>query len=286
MADAAVVDQTQSVSTTTDTTKGSETTTTDQSKTDQTQRPDPAQGTKGGDDVEKRFKGIQADLAKERKARQGYEQKLQQQDIQYKAELAAERKRIAALAGINVPSPEEAEADDIRQRLGKVATSEWLLSQLGISKEELADFKAAREDRSRLSDMEKHYWGKHGQLMVSQVTKALAKEYGGELTKRQADTIAQAYVLRAQADPEFLQRHEDGDDALVTDFAKEWLEDWYEPARRRITATEVDRFRRVPSGKDRNLVTTGEKKIDVNDAKQVEDLLVAGFKERGGQFRR
>ena len=88
--------------------------------------PEPAPGNKGGDDWEKRFKGIQGDLSKERKARQGYEQKLQQQDIQYKAELAAERKRIAALAGINVPSPEEAEADDIRQRLGKVATSEWL----------------------------------------------------------------------------------------------------------------------------------------------------------------
>ena len=285
MANDAAVDQTQNVSTTADTTK-SETTTTDQSKTDATQRPDPAQGTKGGDDVEKRFKGIQADLAKERKARQGYEQKLQQQDIQYKAELAAERKRIAALAGINVPTTEEAEAEDIRQRLGKVATSDWLLSQLGLTKEDLADFKTAREDRSRLSDMEQHYWGKHGQSMVGQVTKELAKEYGGELSKRQIDTITQAYVLRAQVDPEFLSRHEAGDEKLITDFAKEWLEDWFEPAKRRITATEVDRFRRVPSGKDRNLVTSGEKKIDVTDTKQVEDLLVAGFKERGGQFRR
>jgi hypothetical protein len=40
----------------------------------------------------------------------------------------------------------------------------------------------------------------------------------------------------------------------------------------------------VPSGKDRGIVTHGEKKIDVNDAKAVEDLLVKGFRERNGEF--
>jgi hypothetical protein len=30
----------------------------------------------------------------------------------------------------------------------------------------------------------------------------------------------------------------------------------------------------------------GEKKIDVNDPKAVEDMLVAGFRERGGTFGR
>ena len=74
--------------------------------------------------------------------------------------------------------------------------------------------------------------------------------------------------------------------ALVKEFAKQWIEDWFEPARRRITASTLGQHRPVPSGKDRGLVTQGEKKIDVNDAKAVEDILVAGFRERGGAFTR
>ena len=238
--------------------------------------PEPAPGTKGGDDWEKRFKGIQSDLATERKARQQYQQQLQAQETRYKAEIEAERNRVRALAGVNVASPEEAEAEDIRQRLSKVATPDWLLKQLGLTKEEIAEFKSAKEDRARLSDIEKHYWGKHGQNMTKQVATALAKEYGGDLTERQIKTITRAYVLQAQEDPEFLRRHEDGDESLVTDFAKEWLEDWFEPARRKITATEATRFRPVPDGKGRSIVNHGEKKIDVNDNDAVMDFISKG----------
>ena len=227
MADDQVVDQTQSVSTTTDT-KNAETTTTDQSKTNATQRPDPAQA-KGGDDVEKRFKGIQADLAKERKARQAYEQRLQEQETRYKSELDAERRRVQALAGVKTRTPEEAEADEIRTRLAQVATPDWLLQQLGLTKAELEDFKAARDDRSRLSDVERHHWAKHGEAMVGKVKDLVAKEYG-DLTPRQVERITEAYVFRAQRDPEFLDRHEKGDETLAAEFAKELLEDWYEPA--------------------------------------------------------
>lgn len=244
--------------------------------------PEPAPGTKGGEDWEKRFKGIQGDLAKERKARQAAEQAA----ATHRAEVEAERRRVAALAGVNVPTPEEAELEEVRKRAATALTPDWLLKQLGLTKEEIEDFKAAREDRKRLAELEGHVWGKHGESMVRDVTKELSKEYGGDLTKRQIDTITKAYVLRAQQDPEFALRHEQGDPALVTEFAKEWLEDWFEPAKRKVTSTEANRFRPVPNGKDRSMVNQGEKKIDVKDDKAVEDLLVAGFRERGGDFGR
>ena len=251
-----------------------------------TPNPAPAPGNNSGEDWERRFKGIQGDLAKERKARQEYEKRLQQQETTYQANLDAERRRVAALAGVNVTSPEEQEANELRGRLAKVATPEWLLSQLGISAEELQGLKAAQGDRQRLTDIERHYWGQHGDKMVKDVTTALAKEYGSELSKRQIDTITRAYVLRAQQDPEFLERHEAFDPTLIADFTKEWVEDWYEPAKRRVLSAEAGRFRPVPSGKDRSLVNQGEKKIDVNDPKAVEDLLVAGYRERSGEFGR
>ena len=247
-----------------------------------TPTPDPAPGNKGGDEWEKRFKGIQGDLAKERKARQQYEADLKAA----RAEVESERRRVAALAGVNVASPEEAEAEEIRQRFAKVITPDHLLKMMGLSKEEIDDFKASREDRQRLQAVEKQIWGKHADVMVRSIEKELSSQYGGELSKRQKSTIATSFVVRAQSDPEFLQRYEAGDEDLVKEFAKEWLEDWFEPAKRKITATEVDRFRRVPNGKDRNIVTQGEKKIDVKDDKAVEDLLVAGFRERGGEFGR
>jgi hypothetical protein len=247
-----------------------------------TPTPDPTPGNKG-DDWEKRFKGVTSDLQKERQARQRYEADLKAA----RDETAAERRRIQALVGVNAPSPEDAELDAIRSQAGKALTPEWILKQLGLTQEEFTEIKEARKDRARLSDMEKHYWGKHGTAMVADVSKALSKEYGGDLSKRQLDTITKAYVLRAQQDEAFLERHESGDPTLVEEFAKEWLEDWYEPAKRRITSQEAGRFRPVPNGQGRApLAGQGEKKIDVKDDKAVADLLVAGFRERGGEFGR
>ena len=247
-----------------------------------TPSPEPAPGTKGGDEWEKRFKGIQGDLAKERKARQQYESDLKAA----RAEVEFERKQKQALAGINVASPEEAEIAEIQLRASKALTPDWMLKQLGLTKEEIQELKAAKQDRERLSDIERHVWGKHGETMTRQVAAKLSKEYGGELTERQIKTVTRAYVLEAQENPEFLERHESGDEKLIEEFAKAWLDDWFEPARRKITATEAGRFRPVPNGKDRSIVNHGEKKIDVKDDKQVEDLLVAGFRERGGEFGR
>ncbi len=223
-----------------------------------------------------------ADLQRERAERK----RINDQHVTLQAELAQERRRVQALSGVTPVSPEDAEAEEVRNRFSQVITSDVLLKQLGLSKEEIADFKAMRAERSQLQETTNHYWQTHGRQMIKAVTAELSTVYGGDLTKRQTDQLTKAYVLRAQTDPEFLQRHEQGDPELAKEFAKEWAEDWFEPARRRVTATEVNSFRPVPNGKDRHLVNNGEKKIDVNDPTQVEDVLVAGFRARGNKFRK
>lgn len=229
--------------------------------------PAPAQVVTGGVDHEARFKGIQADLAKERKLRQTHEAAAR--DFQTKYE--AEQKRVQALAGLAPKSAGDAEAEAVRARFGE------LFPHLnGLTAEDIADMKEAKKDRERLQDLEKNYWGKHGKAMVGDVAKELSATYGGELTKRQTDQITQAYVLRAQSDPEFLERHESGDPTLVKEFAKEWVEDWFEPAKRQAIKSQVGQFRPVPNGQVRNIVNQGEKKIDVNNNDQVMDMLVAG----------
>ena len=228
--------------------------------------PAPAQATSGVDH-EARFKGIQADLAKERKQRQQYE--AQARDFQSKYE--AEQRRVQALAGVNPKSPADVEAEAVRARFGEIFPH-----LNGLTAEDIADMKAAKADRVRLQDIEKHYWGKHGKAMVGDVAKELSTVFGGELTKRQTDQITQAYVLRAQQDPEFLDRHEAGDPTLVKEFAKEWIEDWFEPAKRQAIKSQVGQFRPVPNGQVRNIVNHGEKKIDVTNNDQVMDFISQG----------
>lgn len=241
--------------------------------------PAPTQAT-GSADWERQRTGLTNDLAKERKQRQAFEA----QATQFQTELAAERRRVQALAGVTPQSAEDTEAAEIRARFGKVFNQEQLLEQLGLSKEDIEDMKAARAERANSQATSDHYWNRHAQSMVDSAASEIAKHYGGNLSEKQKATITRAYVLRAQEDPAFYERHENGDKTLAAEFAKEWVDEWFEPAKRTALAANVDRFRQVPGGKDRNIVNQGEKKIDVNDPKAVEDMLVAGFRERGGSF--
>lgn len=238
--------------------------------------PAPTQAN-GSAEWDKQRKGLTDDLAKERKARQDYEGRVKQ----YEIDLAAEKKRVQALAGVTPQTPDEADADEVRKRFTQ------LYPHLGgLTAEKIDRLMALADQQDQIQQTSNHYWSQHSRTMVAAVHSEVAAAYGGKLTDRQVDKITKAYALRANADPEFLQRHENGDPTLAKEFAKEWVEDWFEPARRQQTAAELSQFRRVPGGKDRSIVNQGEKKINVTNDKEVEDMLVAGFRERGGQFGR
>lgn len=225
-----------------------------------------------------RLKGMLADLQKERAARQKYEK----DHAAAMAELERERKRVLALSGIEPRTKEQEDEAQIRQRLE--ALYPWL-------KELTAeDIQAIRESRGQMDEIRNatlNTWQAHGTKMLSSVSAGIQKALGGKLSERQEARIHQAYVEEARNNREFLRRHEAGDPSLVEEFVKEWLEDFVEPGRRSALSTEVQQRRpRVPSGKDRSIVGSDNKPIDVKDAKAVEDVLVAGFKARGGAFGR
>lgn len=247
------------------------------STTEQNRIPPNPDGKKSGDDSDRRFRGLTADLQTERRQRQQYERDL----AAAKAELEHERQRIQALVGVSPKNKEEQDADAVRQAFAK-----YFPHLAELTAEEIAELRETKELAKSQSETSSHYWTQHAIQMRDGVVAEIEKVYK-TLSPRQKDQVTKAYVLRAQTDPEFLKRHEAGDRTLIQEFAKEWTDDWFEPARRNIASQDRERFRPVPSGKDRNLVDTdGGKKIDVNDPKAVEDLLVQGFRERGGQFRR
>ena len=242
--------------------------------------PTPAQ--KGGDD-DARYKGLIADLQKERKARQAAETAA----TTHRAEYEAERRRVAALAGIQPKSDEELEAEAIRGRFKQVITRDHLLEQLGLTEEDVQDLKASRAGRAELARATDRAWERQGRETIEAFESEIAKELGGEkLSARQTAALVSAFVQTCNADPALLARYEDGDRTLIKEFAQQWVEDWFKPAQRKAQAANVDRFRPTPGGKDRAVHAPGGKAIDPNDPKAVEDLLVAGFRERGGRFGR
>jgi hypothetical protein len=237
--------------------------------------------------AEERNRGILADLQKERKQRQEYEKQL----ASITSERDQERRRVQALAGINPQSGEEAEAEQIRQKLFQ------LVPVLGkLTDKQVDRLLKLADSGDSLEQATNHHWTTHGRQMLDMVTGAAEKSMGGKLSERQSNRIKAAYVQEAensQVDERgnavpgsFLYRHNMGDPTLIEEFIKDWNEDWFEPAKRNAQAGAVNQFRRVPSGRDRSIAQVGEKPIDVNDASAVEDLLVKGFRERGGEFGR
>jgi hypothetical protein len=266
-----VVDKNPDVSTTTDTKVGDTTTSGDATKKAAVTGTSPEKIR----DYDREIAGFKADLIKERKARQQYETDL----VAARAEVASERKRVQALAGVTPQSDQQVEEDAIKQRFAA------LYPHLADLTEE--DIKAIREQRAvagNLQETTQLFWRRHNHQVTADLRETLEKELGGKLSDRQMARVISEYVREAENNPEFLDRHENGDKSAISEFAKQLIEDWFEPARRKVTQQESQRFRPVPSGKDRGIVTQGEKKIDVNDPKAVEDLLVKGFRERNGEF--
>ncbi len=218
--------------------------------------------------------GYLRDLQAERKKRQDYES----QFTATRAELEQERRRVQALAGVNPVSPTDQEDEAIRAKLKA-------LGYPAFSQEDMDAFHAMRQNAAQMAETNSMIWRDKARQMTQAVESAVAKELGGdELTPRQIKAVRAAYVQAAEESPEFLDRHERGDMKLVEEFAKQWIEDWFEPARRKVTQQSVERFRPVPGAKDRSIPGAPGTKIDVTNDKAVAAFLEQGFRERGGRF--
>mgnify|MGYP001558141891 CR=1 FL=1 len=231
----------------------------------------PAPASKWEDDP--RAKGMLADLQRERRARQEFERRANEN-----ATLAAERHRqIAALTNNRTPTEAEVTDQAVRDRLDQ------LYPQLkGLTQDDIDALREMRQQSAQLTATVRHHWDAHSKRMMESVYEKVGAEIG-ELTPRQQRKIVAAYVADAEADPEFLRRHDAGDQTLIDEFVKAYIEDTVEPVRRKTIANEVNRSRAVPSGGNRTLPQLGGKPIDVNDDKAVMDFIM---ESRKGQFKR
>lgn len=225
---------------------------------------------------DERNRGILADLQKERKARQEFERQVQS----FKQQLEQQTRRVQVLAGVNPKSEDETARDEVLERLRAVNPA-----LADITADDLKSLREIRAQQTTLQAATEHHWMLHGEAMLTKVVDGVAKAFGGQLSERQLTRVKNAYVREAEDNPEFLARHDRGDQKLIDEFVKDWVEDFFEPARRHVTKSEVDRMRRVPGARDRSVAGGGApKKINYSDPKALEDALVASFREHGGEF--
>ena len=204
-----------------------------------------------------RTKGTLADLQKERKARQEYQDAV----AASKAEAAEWRRKVEALSGINPPDPKQADAELVRSKILELMP-------------ELADLGSINEMRTALEEQQVRGFADHSKRMISQIHGKIASEFGGDLNARQQQFVNAAYLYENQTNPAFHARHNQGDPTLIDEFVKDMIDNMVEPVRRKAATSEANRFRPVPGGRDRSTPIKGEKIL------KGEDMLRAHFKEK------
>ena len=158
------------------------------------------------------------------------------------AEIAEHKKRIAALAGVTPPNPQDAEAD-------KIAEAFFALPQFAhlkyLTPELLQSIAALVQDGASIQDARDHVWNAHTDRFLSRLDESFAGEIGVEtLTAGQQRKLHAAFgalIPDERADPDayatFKRRYEAGDQKLIDDFVTEYVADMLEPARRQATMT-------------------------------------------------
>ena len=246
------------------------------SSTDATAQAGKPAGQSGTSDAERAAKGQLEDLKKERQARQQYEKQSREQA----AQLQLLQRQIQALTGAAPKGQEDAEADAIKQQFFKYFPQYQKLDEKTIDK-----LLQATDRIGSLDALEQHVWGKHGQSMIDSVETEIAKAFDSEtLNAQQQEIVLALYRQRAESDPEFLTRHERGDKTLIKEFAAQFVESVFEPARRKAQAQAVSSQRPVPNGGQRSILGAGGKKVDLSNNDAFGAAMAAEFKANGGRF--
>jgi len=215
-------------------------------------------------------------LGEETTKRTAAEKRIQELESAYQQE----QRRVQALAGVSPQDPDAAELEEIRERFKQLRPDLAKLDEKSIDR--------LLQMAERFDEVEgsvQANWDAHGKRSFKTVTDKVEEAIGGELTQRQRVRLNDALVLTLYNDPQLKQRYDSGDQTLLDEFAKEWVEDWFEPARRKALANEVDRTgRKVPNGRGTGVTTTNKPKVDVNDPEQFKNALAGAFREEGGKF--
>lgn len=212
-----------------------------------------------------------------------------------KGQLEAEQRRTRALAGVETPSNEQVEEAEVRERFYKMFPH--MKSFENITPEQLQDVLDAAASARTTTETT---WARHTAEVFSTLESEVAEGLGVDaLTPKQKERLQNAYrqeVAKAvaareraykagdtgyDASSDALAQFERGDKESIQAFAKDYLGDWLEPAKRSVSRATLQRQRPVPRGeRSRAQVTQGVPEIDYNNEDAFKKALIDA--RRGG----
>lgn len=214
---------------------------------------------------------------------------------QLEQELAAERKRVQALAGVTPTDPDEANTERVRNAFFQMFPQFKHLASM--SEEQIQQLVQAPQQFQKQNDAELKQWQRHGNQQVGLIAERVAAAMGADsLTPRQTEKLRTTFSawIRAQASSELqatggresvtLQKYEDGDESVVDAFVKEYVEDFVAPARRQVAAQNINRTRPVPNSAGRTQVTQVKRPESFASLDDRLDYAAKLAKERGMSF--
>ena len=225
--------------------------------------------------------------------RKSAEKAVRDAEARFQSELASRDARIRALAGVDPVDPQAAEDAKVKAEL------ERMYPHLGkLTPEKLDKIEALLANASGIEAATMSVYERHAESMVVQVEQAVEEELGKALTPRQRRAVRQAYADAAeeaftarQRDPahdsrnDFLARHDRGDKTLATETAEEFLKDWVEPVKRKVTNDAVQRNRVIPRGERGKPMTTQPAKLDLTKPGAFEEAMAAARRDEGRGYR-
>lgn len=216
-------------------------------------------------------------------------------EARFKTERESYDRRIRALAGVETPDKETADAEEVKQAL----------KRLGIEPTDPAREQKLQRILDSADALQAEVASRYETLATDQITSlqdSVSDLIGVELSERQKTKLARAYRDEAEvcmaarthaaetgqyydASNDFLTRHQRRDPQLIAEMAKEWVEDWLEPARRSITHQTVTRqMRPTPRGGNGRPVVVNRQKTDLSKPGAFEDALIAARGDEGLGF--
>lgn len=212
----------------------------------------------------------------------------------YKAKLEAAEKRTRIALGVEEVDAKTKDAEEIRNAIYDLIPEIGALK--GLTQDQLQEvLEAARVARTSASATWERHTSSVLDLLDTEASDSMKVE---KLTPTQQTRLRRAYrdeVMGAMQerqvalergerqtldttgqDNDLVARHERGDKSLIKEFVKAYLADWYEPARRSVSAQLERRNRPLPRGERTILpLTQGEKKVDLTDNNEFKKALIA-----------
>lgn len=210
------------------------------------------------------------------------------------AENAVLKRQLQALTGVTPTDPNAQQASDIKAKMFELL-GPGAAKLLQLSPEQIDRLIGTPDQVQQANSFVEQGWNKHARQTTESLFEKVSEHIGGDLSDRAKGRLKSAFVSHMEGEAhkskqdgratQTMQRYIDGDETLIDEFAKEWAEDYFVPAQRKVTSTLVATNRRVPNSTGRTQVTSGvQRPAEFKTLDERIDYAAQIAKERGLVF--